>query len=245
MGFIKWFMENLYSNCFTIVTVIVSGLISWIISATYYHIGNRTNLKVFVILPIAELLKDHDTCGNYSAFCKLSSEYSVKYLRKKEFETLMELKSAYKDIHSYNASYVNATILFSYFEDKLELNGVEWEPILNMTKDGEVECEAPDGWFELLYDLERHLNRYDLNFEIEECQKAVTSLFTRYCRRYISSKDIKYFDDINLDKVLAQSVLRAEWDQKLKTMQEAKERFLNLKIVRETLKKSKMLFTDT
>lgn len=86
MGFMKWFMENIYSNCFTIVTVIVSGLISWIISAVYYHIGNRTNLKVSIILPIIELLQSNYTKENYTSLCKLSCEYSVKYLQKRKIK---------------------------------------------------------------------------------------------------------------------------------------------------------------
>ena len=115
MRFTEWFMENLYSNCFTIATVIVSGLISWIISAIYFHIGNRTNLKVSVILPIIELLQDKYTEENYISLCKLSGEYSAKYLRKEENRTLTELKSAYKNVYSYEENLVNTNILLSYF----------------------------------------------------------------------------------------------------------------------------------
>lgn len=37
MTFQQWFDNNWYSNCFTIITVIVSGIISLVISAAYYH----------------------------------------------------------------------------------------------------------------------------------------------------------------------------------------------------------------
>mgnify|MGYP004465085921 FL=1 len=47
MNFQQWFNNNWYSNCFTIITVIVSGIISLVISATYYHKGNRNNLKKY------------------------------------------------------------------------------------------------------------------------------------------------------------------------------------------------------
>lgn len=238
MGFIKWFMENLYTNCFTIVTVIVSGLISWMISAAYFHVGNRTNLKVSVILPIIELLQNNYTKENYTSLCKLSREYSVKYLKKDENRTLTELKSAYNNVYSYDESSVNTDILFSYFEDKLKANGVELEPIPVIVNDEVVDYEPPHGWFGLIDDLERHLNLFDPNYEPDECQEAVATLFTKYCRQYYSSKDIKYFDDLCLEKVLAQSELRAEWNQKFKVMKEAKERFLNLRIVKELCKKS-------
>ena len=44
MSFIEWFLSNWYANCFTIITVVLSGLISLIISAVYYRKGNRNNL---------------------------------------------------------------------------------------------------------------------------------------------------------------------------------------------------------
>jgi len=233
MGFMKWFMENIYSNCFTIVTVIVSGLISWIISAVYYHIGNRTNLKVSIILPIIELLQSNYTKENYTSLCKLSCEYSVKYLQKKENKALTELKSAYKNVYSYEESSVNASILFSYFEDKLKENGVELKPIPIIVNDEVVEYEPPNGWFELIDDLEKHLNMYDPNYQPEECQEAVATLFTKYNKQYYSSKDIVFFDDLCLEKVLAQSELHVEWDQKFRAMKNAKEKFFNLNIVKK------------
>ena len=58
MGFVEWFDKNIYANVFTLVTVILSGLISWVISACYYHMGNRVNLKVSVILPVLGVIKD-------------------------------------------------------------------------------------------------------------------------------------------------------------------------------------------
>lgn len=52
MSFIEWFLSNWYANCFTIITVVLSGLISLIISAVYYRKGNRNNLRMAVIHPI-------------------------------------------------------------------------------------------------------------------------------------------------------------------------------------------------
>lgn len=57
MSFKEWFDTNWYSNCFTMITVVLSGIVSLIISAVYYHKGNRNNLKMSVIYPIVRLLK--------------------------------------------------------------------------------------------------------------------------------------------------------------------------------------------
>lgn len=58
MSLKEWFNTNLFSNCFTLITVALSGIISLIISAAYYHKGNRNNLKMSVIHPIIRILKD-------------------------------------------------------------------------------------------------------------------------------------------------------------------------------------------
>ena len=56
MDFWCWFWTNKFANIFTLVTVVLSGVISWVISAAYYKKGNRTNLRISVILPVVELL---------------------------------------------------------------------------------------------------------------------------------------------------------------------------------------------
>ena len=48
MSFIEWFLSNWYANYFTIITVVLSGLISLIISAVYYRKGNRNNLMIIL-----------------------------------------------------------------------------------------------------------------------------------------------------------------------------------------------------
>lgn len=58
MTFQQWFDNEWYSNCFTIITVIVSGIISLVISAAYYHKGNRNNLKMNIIHPIIRLFDE-------------------------------------------------------------------------------------------------------------------------------------------------------------------------------------------
>ena len=52
--FIIWIFAapNKYANMFTMISVILSGILSWLISAIYYSIGNRNNLEVSVLYPI-------------------------------------------------------------------------------------------------------------------------------------------------------------------------------------------------
>ena len=73
MSFIEWFLSNWYANCFTIITVVLSGLISLIISAVYYRKGNRNNLKMAVIHPIIRLLQDAYSRKNYDKLNEIRS----------------------------------------------------------------------------------------------------------------------------------------------------------------------------
>jgi len=75
MNFIKWFCDNWYANCFTLITVVLSGIISLAISALYYRKGNRNNLRMAVIHPIIRLLEEAYTRQNYKLLCEISKEY--------------------------------------------------------------------------------------------------------------------------------------------------------------------------
>lgn len=120
MSFIEWFLSNWYANCFTIITVVLSGLISLIISAVYYRKGNRNNLRMAVIHPIIRLLQDAYSRKNYDKLNEIAKDYSTRYLTKTEEQKLNSLLMAYKEVSTYNDISVNADILFSYFEYTLK-----------------------------------------------------------------------------------------------------------------------------
>lgn len=92
--------------------------------------------------------------------------------------------------------------------------------------------------------MEKQLNIVDPKYQPEDCQEAVEILFGKYCRQYYSSKDIVYFDDLCLEKVLAQSELHAKWNQKFIIMKEAKERFQNLRVTRELFADNQFLLKE-
>ena len=115
MDFWSWFWEERNANFFTLFTVILSGIISWVISAAYYRKGNRTNLKMSVIHPIIELLGKPRSFDNYKELCILAKEYAVRYMNRNEQKSLTRLIDAYKEVARYDEDSVNADILLSYF----------------------------------------------------------------------------------------------------------------------------------
>lgn len=51
--FIQWWSVN----GFNVVSIIFSGIISLIISAVYYHKGNRNNFQMTMLFPIVRFFK--------------------------------------------------------------------------------------------------------------------------------------------------------------------------------------------
>ena len=55
-------------NWLTIVSIILSGIISLVVSAAYYHKGNRNNLQMTMLFPIVRLLNDSYSLANYKNY---------------------------------------------------------------------------------------------------------------------------------------------------------------------------------
>ena len=230
MSFEEWFITNGYSNCFTLITVVLSGIISLVISAIYYHKGNRNNLKMAVIYPVMRVLEDNYSRKNYDKLCEITKDYSIRYLSKEESSRLNALLLAYKDVSTYNDIAVKADSLFSYFEYKLKKNQINPKPI-PVEHEGEIVYnDYPPDLFYLSQDLEKALRKYDPNFEADECKKMVISFYEQYCKEYYTSNKIIYFDDYTFEEVLKKSEIRAKWDKKFNDVKQAKEQFLKLKI---------------
>lgn len=230
MNFIEWFLSNWYANCFTLITVVLSGIISLIISAAYYHKGNRNNLKMVVIHPIIRLLEDGYSRKNYDELCEIAKDYSTRYLKKREAQRLNALLLAYKEVSTYSDIAVQADILFSYFEYKLKKNHIDPKPVPVEHEDEIVCYEYPPDLFYLSQDLENILKKCDPDFEPDECKDMVIMIFEEYCKQNYTSKKIEYFDDYSLEEVLKKSQIRSKWDKKFDVAKKAKEEFIKLKI---------------
>ncbi len=223
-----WFIDNWV----TVVSIILSGVISWIISTIYYHKANRNNLQMTIIFPVIRLLEEEYSIKNYNILCDLSKDYCAKYMNKKEKRLLAQLISSYKEISNYRTIDVNATILFSYFEYVLEKNNIEVKPVPIEYQGEIVYYDYPQDLRYLDVDLKQILKEYDPDFQPEECKEAIISLFSHYCRKYYTDTRLIYFNDYDLDEVLSQSQIRSRWDNKFSEMNKIKNQFVDLKIVK-------------
>ena len=92
--YIKWIFnpDNINTNIFTVISVVLSGLISWGISAIYFSRGNRNNLRASVLCPIRRLLENNPiTNENYRKLAEHTKDYSMKYLKSREHPIVDEL----------------------------------------------------------------------------------------------------------------------------------------------------------
>ena len=234
MKFCDWFIINIYSNIFTIATVVVSVLFSWVISGIYYHIGNRTNLKQSVIKPIKELLERRYSKENYDVLSKICKEYSVKYLYKSERNILNNLKNAYYEISNYDEDYVNAQIILSYFKMVLKENDINYAPVPVKIDDEIVDYEPPQDYLYIEDSLYRVFKKYNVDFETDECQRDIESLLVYFSDKLYSTKNITFFAQNSIVEILEQSEERLKWKAKFINIKNEKDNFLNLNISKKT-----------
>ncbi|MBT9805659.1 hypothetical protein GPK84_06805 [Blautia wexlerae] len=230
--YIKWIFapKNINANIFTMISVIMSGIVSWIISAIYFSRGNRNNLRASVLSPVRHLLESTPaTWEKYRKLTEYTKDYSMKYLKRKERPVVDELLSAYQEVCCYKYECVCAESLYSYFYYKLKKSGINPTPV-PIYIDGEVvNVEAPQDMLYLRDDLERVINKFPPEYDTEKCVDGVTHLFKYYCKEYYTDKKIIFFDDYTLFEVLKKAKNKGEWDDKFERYKRAKEAFLQIK----------------
>lgn len=232
--YFKWIIEpkNINSNIFTLISVLLSGIVSWVISAAYFYKGNRDNLRISMVYPIQRLLEKRPTWDKYMALTELAKDYSAKYLKNRERIVIDNLLLAYKSVCNYSYESVCAESLFSYFKYKLKKNGIDPSPIPVYIEGELVDVEFPPDMLYMQDELARVVEQYLPEFDTENCEKAIIKLFDIYTKKCYTDTKIIFFDDSSITNVLKKSKNRKGWNEKFNHYKEAKENFLNMKVVK-------------
>lgn len=236
VGMVLYLDGILDGNLFNILSIILSGIISLVISSFYYKRGNREALKKTVIYPIKELLGQAYNTTNYDKLLELSKNYNIKYMTSKEYEKLELLVKSYGDIKYYNKNNVNVSILMKYFDYSLKKHGIETEIVPLRDEDGEiVDWVTPieDGFYDLRSPLMQIFKIYDMEFELNECKQAIIKEFNDCCKSLYTREKLEYFVDYELDEVLEKSKIKEKWNRKFKKLAQCKKDFLNQKIAKD------------
>lgn len=228
--------EWLKTEWFTIVSIILSGLISWVISAIYFYKGNRSNLQMSVISPILNILSTATSKKNYIELCKISTSYSAKYLHRYEKQVVHDLLNSYKEISKYNDSVAKTDAVISYFEYILNKQHINPKPADLYNDEGEVVADDyPPDFHYLEIDIERVFTEQYLEIEPEQCEYIIKNILTDYAKRYYTKDKLPIFSDYNLETVIKKSKVMEDWKEKTEAYKKKKEKFENLKIVNSLL----------
>lgn len=224
-----WLFDR--QQIFTIVTVVLSGLISWVVSALYFQMGNRNSLRVEILYPMKHIIEEGRPFKiNYNSLVEILKNYNSRYLKRCEQKTIDALLSSYKEVCGYNYNAICADSLFSYFCYTLKQNNIETkiDPIFS---DGEkVASDIPSEICGGMTDsLKNAIEKYPLDNDDGLCLRAIQIIFKEYCKEF-TKKEINFFDDYSLQDVLSKSKSMAKWDEKFSNYNKAKEAFLKLKI---------------
>ncbi|MEG0793946.1 MAG: hypothetical protein RSD97_10530 [Lachnospiraceae bacterium] len=223
-------------NWLTIASIVLSGLISLIISAAYYHKENRNNLQMSFIFPAIKLLEGNYSSKGYQQLCELNDSFVTRYLSKKEIKAWQEILPAYKKIMNHTKCDEEVESICSYFEYKLKSENVELTPV-PIEYEGEIMYyDYPPNYNYLPNDIERVISGYYEDEELIEqmnLEGQVKDILNYYADELYGKKDVGFFKDFNLYKVLSVSQVRKKWQDKYTELDDAKKKFFNLKIVKK------------
>lgn len=227
---LNWLLNA--EHIFTLITVIVSALISWGISALFFHRGNRNALRSNVIYPIKRLLDNKYSGKKLTELSELSKKYENKYLSKKELKVLDQLISSYRQAYQESSEYIYAESLFSYFCYKLRKNNIDPQPVpINDDNGDPVAYDYPNDIYNLRHTLFEIMQRNPPEYDEKSSQQDVQDAFDFYCKLCYTEEPITYFDDFKISEVLEKSHVHSEWIKKQNEYESIKNKFLALRIV--------------
>lgn len=219
----------------TIISIFLSGIISWIISAVYFYKGNRGNLQMSVLFPILDILSETVSRKNYIEIKELSRSYLTRFLSNNEKRKLYNLIKAYRFICGYNENSAYATAIVSDFENRLKRNNIN-PRIVPIEIDGEVvEYDYPDEINYLHVDIQRVLDEYCWETESEECKEQILLHLTTFAKEFYTTDNIELFKDYELGFIIKNALITDKWKWKFERYEEAKREFEKLRIVKELL----------
>lgn len=77
-----------------------------------------------------------------------------------------------------------------------------------------------------------------MEFEVypEEAEKAITDAFEKYAHKYYTVKNIEWFQDYSIEKVIEKSKVSEKWRVDFELMEQRKRTFMNLSIAKKVIK---------
>ncbi len=228
--------EFLKNEWFTIVSIVVSGIISWIVSAIYFHKGNRASLQSSILFPILYIISEPVSRKNSVEVKELSRSPLIRFFTEKEIKAFLKLVKEYRFVCSYNENAVNATAIVSDFEHRLKKMGIKPRCVPIELDDGSYEYGYPDEINYLHTDIEKVFEKLCWQTETTQCTEQIIFLIKKFAKEFYTDNFAELFNQYDIKSVITNAEITEKWNWKFDKYNAAKEEFENLRIVRKSKK---------
>lgn len=230
---IRLFLSELMSpNMITILSIVASGMVSWVISAIYFRKSNRESLKNSVLLPITLILSKPVSRNNFAEIKEISKNYFTKYLSKKEKRSFIKVINEYGFVCGYNESLANATAVLLDYEIRLKRNRINPKIVPINLNDEVTEYDYPDDINYLHMDIGKVFDENCLETETKLCLEKILSLLKGFTKKFYTNDVDSIFADYNLITIIKNSTITDKWNWKFDKYKIAKQNFEELRIVK-------------
>lgn len=229
-------LEFLKDEWLTILSIFLSGAISWAISAFYFYKGNRVNLKSAVIIPLLTIIEEPVSRKNLVEIKEISKSPLTRFFNETEKKAFLKLIKEYRLISSYNENYANATAIVTDVENRLKHMGINPRCIPIELDDGSYEYVYPDEINYLHTDIEKVFEKYCWQTETQECAEQIISLIKSFAKTMYTNNIVEFCKDYDVKNIIENAEITEKWNCKFDKYNAAKQEFESLSVVKKTKK---------
>lgn len=224
----------LKENWLTIVSIILSGIISWAVSAIYFHKGNRGSLQSSVLFPMLYIISEPVSRKHFVEVKELSQNPLIRFFTKDEKRVFLSLVKEYRLVCSYNENSANATAIVSDLEIRLKKMGINPRCIPMELDDGSYEFVYPDEINYLHTDIEKVFEKFCWQTETAECTEQILSLVKKFVKDFYTNDIVKLCSQYDIKSIIENAPITEKWNWKFEKYNTAKKEFEALRIVKKS-----------
>lgn len=228
-AFTDWCNHN--SWAITLISIVLSGLISWCISFLYFKKSNIFSAIVSIVEPIHQIISQPATKENCIYFEGLTKQYSMKFLSTNERSCIKCLCGAYVEASKYIPTSTIANAIIDLYHRVLSNKGIniQIEPLKD-NEDNIVAHDVPTSANVELYGfLESLLKKEWVDYEIDnEIEDKVNAVLLRNAKTVFSiPNDIDFFETTSFNQVVKEYE-NQRWKKTFENYHKAKNDFYEM-----------------
>ena len=229
MDQLKQFVINNFAN---FISIILSGLLSWIITVFYFRKGNKHEASAFVVEPIKRILEKGICKENQLKLNDLSKVYSFRYLPKKKRDCISNLIDAYASVSEHNQKEIDAQSILEHYFNTLKEKNIKTDICPVCDNEGEIVFyEVPSELELYMYtDIVGLFGKYPIDIiDDNDMETTLNKILNSYTNRYLAKDiSINFFEGTSLSIILKESTITKKGEETLKNFENSKNTFLKM-----------------